>query len=235
MVKILYFAFLDGFFIYALIKFFNEMGNYIYLCLAFIAFFSWELIWNIYLEVEDYIVTKQNMKRASQERSDKDVSKEEYIPTTCIYSPDKQIRYITSPNNYMLGKYDFESIKDDLTQLLYYIDDELDDSNFKYNCIIPLLKEAKSNMLITSGEFDKFNNRYKNPFTVIKPIENNMAQQAIDDISWTIVDYYQAETDEEKEEHTNNFSEQIEKAYNNGLISEDDLDSYKKILDVLRQ
>ena len=44
MLRVLYWLLLDGFFIYALVSFGDEMGKYIILCLAAIAFFTWELI-----------------------------------------------------------------------------------------------------------------------------------------------------------------------------------------------
>jgi hypothetical protein len=37
----------DIFFIYSLIEYWDEMGNYIYLVLLFIALFTWGLIWAI--------------------------------------------------------------------------------------------------------------------------------------------------------------------------------------------
>lgn len=44
MLKILYWLLFDGFFIYALLSFHDELGGYLYLLLAFIAFFTWELV-----------------------------------------------------------------------------------------------------------------------------------------------------------------------------------------------
>ena len=44
MLKILYWLLFDAFFIYALIAFFSELGIYNILILAFIAFFTWELV-----------------------------------------------------------------------------------------------------------------------------------------------------------------------------------------------
>lgn len=44
MLKILYWLLFDSFFIYVLVSWLDEMGGYIFLILAFIAFFTWELI-----------------------------------------------------------------------------------------------------------------------------------------------------------------------------------------------
>ena len=47
MLKILTWLLLDSFFLYGLISFYDEMGGYIVLCVAAIAFFTWELIRSI--------------------------------------------------------------------------------------------------------------------------------------------------------------------------------------------
>lgn len=44
MLKVLYWLLLDAFFIFALISFGDEAGGYLFLILAFIAFFTWELV-----------------------------------------------------------------------------------------------------------------------------------------------------------------------------------------------
>lgn len=44
MLKVLYWLLLDGFFLYGLVAFGDELGGYIILFLAAIAFFTWELI-----------------------------------------------------------------------------------------------------------------------------------------------------------------------------------------------
>lgn len=44
MLKILFWLLLDAFFIYALISFGSEMGWYILLPIAFVLFFTWELL-----------------------------------------------------------------------------------------------------------------------------------------------------------------------------------------------
>lgn len=47
MLKILTWLLLDSFFLYGLISFYDEMGGYIVLFVAAIAFFTWELIRSI--------------------------------------------------------------------------------------------------------------------------------------------------------------------------------------------
>ena len=47
MLKILIWALCDAFFIFATIKFAGELGGYIFLLLAIVAFFTWELISSI--------------------------------------------------------------------------------------------------------------------------------------------------------------------------------------------
>lgn len=44
MLKILYWLLFDAFFIYAFVRFRGELGEYIILFIALIAFFTWELI-----------------------------------------------------------------------------------------------------------------------------------------------------------------------------------------------
>ena len=44
MFRILYWFLLDAFFIYVLVDTWGQMGGYVILVLAFIAFFTWELI-----------------------------------------------------------------------------------------------------------------------------------------------------------------------------------------------
>lgn len=47
MMKILFWLLLDGFFTWALIAFGDEAGGYIFIILAAIVFFTWELIRSI--------------------------------------------------------------------------------------------------------------------------------------------------------------------------------------------
>ena len=49
MLKIIYWLLLDGFFLLALVKFGNEAGGYIFLLIAAVVFFTWELIHSIKL------------------------------------------------------------------------------------------------------------------------------------------------------------------------------------------
>ncbi len=47
MLKTLYWLLFDLFFLYALISYYDEMGGYIILFIAAIAFFTWELVRSI--------------------------------------------------------------------------------------------------------------------------------------------------------------------------------------------
>ena len=42
--RVLFFLLFDAFFVFALAAYWSEMGNYIFLFLGIVAFFTWELI-----------------------------------------------------------------------------------------------------------------------------------------------------------------------------------------------